>query len=57
MNISQKCNCCMHEEVCSNTDMYKKACENIVNSFTCKGLVSVSITCKHFKANQQSKTV
>ena len=29
MTISQKCNCCIHEEICSKISSYKVACEKI----------------------------
>ena len=50
MNISQKCNCCMHEEVCAKSSKYKEYCKAIVNAGSgfC-GDFEVSIKCKHFK--------
>lgn len=49
MNISQKCNCCMHEEVCAKSSKYKEYCKAIVNaSSSYSNDFEVNIKCKHF---------
>lgn len=58
MNISQKCNCCSHEKVCSFCKEYNSICEKIVS--LCKSedvnTVEVSIKCKHFNSLSSSTT-
>lgn len=50
MNISQKCNCCIHEEVCSITNKYYEYRTSIVNVANSYGDdFEVSIKCKHCK--------
>ena len=50
MNISQKCNCCMHEEVCAKSSKYKEYCQAMVNVSNSYGSdFEVSIKCKYFK--------
>lgn len=49
MVISQKCNCCMHEKICSQRDTYKDGCDDIIGSvkhFGCE--INVHIKCPHF---------
>ena len=56
MNTSQKCNCCMHEEVCAKSSKYKEYCKEMVtvsNSYDSD--FEVNIKCKHFK--QKSETL
>lgn len=50
MVISQKCNCCMHEEICSKSDSYKLACKSIKDNigYFENGLIDVNIKCNHF---------
>lgn len=50
MNLSQKCNCCIHENVCSKKSQYNSACNRISNAvdYTEKDLVIVDIKCNHF---------
>ena len=52
MVISQKCNCCMHENVCAKSDKYKQSCievSNCIDSY--RADIDVSIKCAHFVAN------
>lgn len=49
MNISQKCNCCTHEEVCAKSSKYKEYCTAMVNVSKSYGNdFEVSIKCKYF---------
>lgn len=51
MNISQKCNCCIKEDVCRYKERYKSDCENIKRETS--DITEVSIKCKYFeKINQ-----
>lgn len=58
MIISEKCNCCAHEDVCRFKEEYRNACEAIKNASYSSGkcsvsvvkdtsLLSVSIKCAH----------
>lgn len=50
MIISQKCNCCMHNEVCSKKSLYEGICRDMKSVLTesRNELVSVSVNCKYF---------
>ena len=50
MIITQKCNCCIHEEICTKSELYKVACRQISHNIpnTIKDILSVSVSCKHF---------
>lgn len=56
MTISQKCNCCMHEKICSQRDTYIDGCGIIAGSvkhFGCE--IDVHIKCPHFVANKPTE--
>ena len=50
MTISQKCNCCTHEAICSKKVQYESACKEISNAvaYAERDLLKVSIKCSHF---------
>lgn len=50
MIIAQKCNCCIHEEICTKSELYKVACRQIVHNIPTSmvDMLSVSVSCKHF---------
>ena len=54
MIISQKCNCCMHNEVCSKKALYEGICRDMKSILTesRNELVSVSMNCKYFVENK-----
>ncbi len=54
MIISQKCNCCSHNEVCSKKALYEGTCRDIKSILTDSRneLVSVSLNCKYFAENK-----
>ncbi len=53
MTISQKCNCCMHNAVCSKKALYEGSCRDIKSVLTesRNEIVSVSVNCKYFVEN------
>lgn len=56
MVISQKCNCCMHEKVCSKKDIYtggSKDIAEISKHYGCE--FDIHIKCPHFLANSRVK--
>lgn len=56
MVISQKCNCCMHESICSQRDTYSGACDNlreITKHYGCE--LDIHIKCPHFLAKSRVK--
>lgn len=57
MIISQKCNCCNHEEVCGKCGNYMAVCEKIKNEvgYFENGLVNVDIKCPHFLGKTRTK--
>ena len=57
MIISQKCNCCMHNEVCSKKALYDGICRDMKSILTesRNELVSVSMNCKYFVANKPTE--
>ena len=57
MTISQKCNCCMHEEVCNRKAAYEGACRRINTEIgtSNQDLVSVNISCKYFYAKEEAE--
>lgn len=50
MVISQKCSCCIHNQVCSKKALYEGVCRDMKSILTesREELVSVSLNCKHF---------
>ena len=50
MVISQKCNCCMHNQVCSKKALYEGICRDMKSILTesREELVSVSLNCKYY---------
>ncbi len=50
MTISQKCNCCMHEDVCSKKVQYESTCNRISSAvdYSEKDLLMVNVKCAHF---------
>ena len=54
MVISQKCNCCMHQEVCGKCGNYMAVCSKIKNEvgYFEERLVNVEIKCPHFREKQ-----
>lgn len=57
MIINQKCNCCMHNEVCSKKALYEGMCRDMKSILTESGeeLVSVSLNCKYFVVNKPTE--
>lgn len=56
MTISQKCNCCMHEKVCSKRDIYTDGCHNIAETakrFGCE--FDIHIKCPDFVVNSPTE--
>lgn len=51
MNISQKCNCCIKEDVCRYKEQYVSNCESIKRATS--AITEVSIKCKHFEKIHQ----
>ncbi|MBO5019056.1 MAG: hypothetical protein J6D52_00170 [Clostridia bacterium] len=57
MTISQKCNCCMHEEVCSKRNVYSDGCKNIAEAVKHLGCeFDIHIKCPHFAVRLQNKS-
>lgn len=52
MTISQKCNCCIHEDICAKKPAYEGACRRINTEVgtSNQNLVTVNISCKYFYA-------
>jgi hypothetical protein len=52
MVLSQKCNCCIHDTVCSKKESYQSACKSISNAvaYAERDLLSVNVKCTHFSA-------
>ena len=52
MILSQKCNCCIHDAICSKKESYQLACKSISTAvaYTEKDLISVNVKCTHFTA-------
>lgn len=50
MIIIQKCNCCIHEDICTKSESYQITCRQIGHNIptTIKDMLSVSVSCKHF---------
>ncbi|MDD3410290.1 MAG: hypothetical protein PHY12_05730 [Eubacteriales bacterium] len=49
MNTSQKCNCCVHEMVCKEKEMYESAVRKIYfAALDYMNIAEYSIKCKHF---------
>lgn len=57
MITSQKCNCCMHNEVCSKKALYEGICRDMKSILTesREELVSVSLNCKYFVVNKPTE--
>ena len=66
MNLSTKCNCCCHEDVCRHKEEYIKAVKAIKDTSWDVGggtvvclkdsnIVSVSIGCQKFNANLNAR--
>lgn len=57
MIISQKCNCCIHNEVCSKKALYEGVCRDMKSILTesREKLVSVSLNCKYFVVNKPTE--
>lgn len=49
--MTQKCNCCIHEEVCIKSEAYKYACRHIMHNVPndIANMISGNIKCKHFQ--------
>ena len=47
MNTSQKCNCCVKENVCKYKVEYEHDCRNLVSSIVGK-TTEISVKCKEF---------
>ena len=57
MILSQKCNCCAHEEICSKKESYKEVCYRISNAVSCseKDLIAVDVKCNHFATKHRKQ--
>ena len=56
MTISQKCNCCMHEKICSQRDTYTDACKLLADTSKHYGCeIDIHIKCPHFFTNSRVK--
>lgn len=57
MILTQKCNCCIHNEVCSKKPLYDGVVRDIksVITPTREEFTSVAIRCKYFNPNTQEK--
>lgn len=56
MTISQKCNCCMHEAVCSQRDTYTAACKVLTDTSKHWGCeIDIHIKCPHFVVKQSTE--
>ena len=57
MVLTQKCNCCVHEEVCRKKDAYKTACKQVVHNIPTHivDAMSVSVSCKHFQPKSATR--
>lgn len=55
MNMSQKCNCCVHEAVCENKTKYQAVLEilrEVLNDN--RGVAECEVKCPHFMPKQQT---
>lgn len=53
MTIAQKCNCCIHEEICNKKDAYVNACKQVKHNIPVHildNIMSINISCKYFQA-------
>lgn len=57
MMLSQKCNCCAHEEVCSKKESYKEICKKISDtiSYSGKNLITVNVKCNYFATKNRKQ--